>query len=102
MCGRSFPDRPAAVSSVEDRFSLLAPLVRQRPSLLLEEKVLEDRSLGRMWCAVHSYDDRDISAKTYRSNTTSVSLRETASTKGTLRSPQGEAFGGTIAHSNAK
>ena len=38
-----------------------------------------------MWCAVHSYDDRDISAKTYRGNTTSVSLRETAS-------PQGEAF----------
>ena len=39
-----------------------------------------------MWCAVHSCDDRDISAKTYRCNTTSVSLRATAS-------PQGEAFG---------
>ncbi len=44
------------------------------------------RTLGRMWCAVHSCDDRDISAKTYRCNTTSVSLRATAS-------PQGEAFG---------
>ena len=38
-----------------------------------------------MWCAVHSCDDRNISAKTYCCNTTSVSLRETAS-------PQGEAF----------
>ena len=46
MCGRSFPDRPAAVSSVEDRFSLLAPLVRQRPSLLLEEKVPQAAAWG--------------------------------------------------------
>ena len=63
----------------------------RRQSLLLEEKVPQC-TLGRMWCAVHSYDYRNTSAKTYCRNTTSVSLRETASTKGTLRSPQGEAF----------
>ena len=57
----------------------------RRQSLLLEEKVPQC-ALGRMWCAVHSYDYRNTSAKTYCRNTTSVSLRATAS-------PQGEAFG---------
>ena len=38
MCGRSFPERPAAASSVEDRFSLLdAPALTEPKPLPLGE-----------------------------------------------------------------